>query len=282
MSLAWGRHYVMVEPSHFRIDYVINPFMDPARPARPRPGAGPVAHPRRDHRAARRHRRRDPAAAGRARHGLRDEPRPRGGPAPRRRRPRAARRDVAHALRAAPDGDRVGAAVVRRRTASPRRTSAGTASARTSSRATSFPFGDALVAGFGPRTEELALKHLAAGPRRPGPRAADHPPGHVPPRPGLLPARRPPRDRLPRRARPGLGRRAAEPGARAAGAHRGGGADHLRRQLDRRPLGHRRPGDRRDAGRARPRARPARGSGASTSSSSTSRSSTRPAARSAA
>ena len=28
MPLAWGRHYVMVEPSHFRIDYVINPFMD--------------------------------------------------------------------------------------------------------------------------------------------------------------------------------------------------------------------------------------------------------------
>ena len=30
MSLAWGRHYVMVEPSHFRVDYVINPFMDPS------------------------------------------------------------------------------------------------------------------------------------------------------------------------------------------------------------------------------------------------------------
>ena len=29
MSLSWGRHYVMVEPTHFRIDYVINPFMDP-------------------------------------------------------------------------------------------------------------------------------------------------------------------------------------------------------------------------------------------------------------
>ena len=30
MPLSWGRHYVMVEPTHFRIDYVINPFMDPA------------------------------------------------------------------------------------------------------------------------------------------------------------------------------------------------------------------------------------------------------------
>jgi len=28
-ALAWGRHYVMVRPDHFRVDYVINPFMDP-------------------------------------------------------------------------------------------------------------------------------------------------------------------------------------------------------------------------------------------------------------
>lgn len=28
--LAWGRHYVAVEPSHFRVEYAINPFMDPA------------------------------------------------------------------------------------------------------------------------------------------------------------------------------------------------------------------------------------------------------------
>ena len=26
-ALDWGRRYVMVEPSHFRIDYAINPFM---------------------------------------------------------------------------------------------------------------------------------------------------------------------------------------------------------------------------------------------------------------
>jgi len=30
MELAWGRTYVMVEPTHFRVEYVINPFMDPA------------------------------------------------------------------------------------------------------------------------------------------------------------------------------------------------------------------------------------------------------------
>lgn len=29
-ELGWGRHYVVVEPTHFRVDYVINPFMDPA------------------------------------------------------------------------------------------------------------------------------------------------------------------------------------------------------------------------------------------------------------
>ncbi len=29
-SLAWGHHYAAVEPTAFRVDYVINPFMDPA------------------------------------------------------------------------------------------------------------------------------------------------------------------------------------------------------------------------------------------------------------
>jgi len=29
-QLAWGQHYLMVEPTHFRVDYAINPFMDPA------------------------------------------------------------------------------------------------------------------------------------------------------------------------------------------------------------------------------------------------------------
>jgi N-dimethylarginine dimethylaminohydrolase len=27
-QLAWGRHYLAVEPNHFRVDYVINPYMD--------------------------------------------------------------------------------------------------------------------------------------------------------------------------------------------------------------------------------------------------------------
>lgn len=36
-ALAWGRHYLMVEPEHFRVDYAINPYMDPAH--QPDPGA---------------------------------------------------------------------------------------------------------------------------------------------------------------------------------------------------------------------------------------------------
>lgn len=27
-ELSWGRHYLMVQPDHFRVDYVINPYMD--------------------------------------------------------------------------------------------------------------------------------------------------------------------------------------------------------------------------------------------------------------
>ena len=29
-TLEWGRHYAMVDPSSYRIDYAINPYMDPA------------------------------------------------------------------------------------------------------------------------------------------------------------------------------------------------------------------------------------------------------------
>jgi N-dimethylarginine dimethylaminohydrolase len=30
MTLSWGNHYVTVRPDHFRVDYVINPYMDTA------------------------------------------------------------------------------------------------------------------------------------------------------------------------------------------------------------------------------------------------------------
>ncbi len=33
--IEWGRHYAMVEPSQFRVDYAINPFMDPAHQPEP-------------------------------------------------------------------------------------------------------------------------------------------------------------------------------------------------------------------------------------------------------
>ncbi len=29
-NLAWGRHYLMVRPDHFRVEYTINPYMDPS------------------------------------------------------------------------------------------------------------------------------------------------------------------------------------------------------------------------------------------------------------
>jgi N-dimethylarginine dimethylaminohydrolase len=31
VELSWGRRYVMVRPDHFRVDYRINPFMDPSQ-----------------------------------------------------------------------------------------------------------------------------------------------------------------------------------------------------------------------------------------------------------
>ena len=167
--------------------------------------------------------------------------------------------------------------LVRRRTAAPRRTSVATASAPTSRPATCSPCGDALVAGYGPRTEELALKHLAddLGVRVRGVRITH---------PGMyhLDLAFCPLDDRRAMVCPGAfddasRRRAARPGARAAGAHRGGGADDVLRQLDRA-----------SAGTVvmpavpRPRARPARGVGLRRRAGRRLASSTRAAARSAA
>ena len=251
MELAWGRRYVMVEPTHFRIDYVINPFMDPADQPDPDLAMAQWRELVGDHRAARRHRRRAPAAPGRPRHGLRDEPRPRPG----RRGRRAARRDVAHALRRAPDGDRLGAAVVRRRTASRRRTSGATASAPTSRPATCSRSATrwSSATARAPRSSRSSTSPPTSAS---GCAACGSPTRDVPPRPGLLPARRPPRDGLPGGARRRVGRGAARARARAAGAHRGGGADDVLRQLDRASAT-----DRGDAGLPGPGARAARGVG---------------------
>ena len=154
-GLAWGRHYVMVEPTHFRVDYAINPFMDP--------GVQP-----------------DPARAldqwqalVATLHGL------------------GARVDVIEQRPDAPDmvyAMNLGLALVRpggphvvlsHMRHPQRRMETGTAAAWFAGRGHStsyvgsdgvgahfeagdaFPFRGDLVVGYGPRTEELALKHLA-------------------------------------------------------------------------------------------------------------------------
>ncbi len=161
-TLHWGRHYVAVRPEHFRVDYVINPFMDPAD--QPDPGRTLAQW---DHLVAT----------------LRDL---------------GARVDVLDQRPDAPDmayAMNLGLAVRRPRAgggATPhvvlshmrhaeRRMETGTAAAWFVDQGYEtayvgrdgvgahleagdvFAFGDALVAGYGPRTDELALKHLAAG-----------------------------------------------------------------------------------------------------------------------
>ncbi|GEP37444.1 amidinotransferase [Nocardioides psychrotolerans] len=159
--LAWGRHYVAVEPTHFRVDYAINPFMDPA------------VQP-------------DPALAMEQWQSMVATLRGLG-----------ARVDVVPQRPDAPDmvyAMNLGLALVRPTDpGSPaqrhvvmshmryaqRRMETGSAQAWFAAQgyATSyvgsegvgahleagdaFAFGDALVVGYGPRTEELALKHLA-------------------------------------------------------------------------------------------------------------------------
>ena len=213
-----------------------------------------------DDRAARRHRRGRPAACRRARHGLRDEPRSR--PRPPRRRPTSCCPTCG-----------TPSAGWRRRSAQPWFERSGRSTSYVGRDGVGahleagdvFAWGDALVAGYGPRTEELALKHLATdlGVRVRGVRIT-HPAMYH-----LDLAFCPLDDRramvAPGRLRRRLGVGPAGARARAAGAHRRGGADDVLRELDRdRP-------HRRDAGR-RPGAGRRRSSptGASTSSRSTS------------
>ncbi|WP_134768135.1 arginine deiminase family protein [Nocardioides sp. 1609] len=158
-ELDWGRHYVAVEPTHFRIDYAINPFMDtdvqPDAPLAWRQwhdmvgtlrGLGAVVDvlPQRSDAP-------DMVYAMNLGLGV-VRPGP-DGPAPhvvmshmrypqRRMETRSAQAWFAeHGSTTSYVGrDGVGAHL-----------EAGDA----------FAFGDALVVGYGPRTEELALKHLA-------------------------------------------------------------------------------------------------------------------------
>ena len=159
-ELGWGRHYVAVEPTHFRVDYVINPFMDPAvQPDGPTAwrqwhamvdtirglGARVDVLPQRSDAP-------DMVYAmnlglGVVRPGADGEPEPHVVMShmryvERRMETRSAQRWFAeHGFTTSTVGrDGVGAHL-----------EAGDA----------FAWGDALVVGYGPRTEELALKHLA-------------------------------------------------------------------------------------------------------------------------
>ncbi|HET7388201.1 MAG TPA: arginine deiminase family protein [Nocardioidaceae bacterium] len=154
-ELQWGRRYLMVEPRHFRVEYAINPYMDPARQP-------------------------DPALAARQWQTLADAIRSAGGEvevlAQRRDAP-----DMVYAMNlglvvSSPDDEHVVLSHMRypqRRmeTASAAVWFAGHGFSQTYvgrdgvgahlEAGDVFAFGNGLVAGYGPRTEELALKHLA-------------------------------------------------------------------------------------------------------------------------
>jgi N-dimethylarginine dimethylaminohydrolase len=154
-SLAWGRHYVMVEPSHFRVDYAINPFMDPE--VQPDPGRAM-------------HQWRTLVATLRGL-GARVDVIPQRADAP----------DMVYAMNlglglVAATGPHV---VLSHMRYPQRRMETGSAAAWFAARGyattyvgrdgvgahleagDAFAFGGDLVVGHGPRTEELALKHLA-------------------------------------------------------------------------------------------------------------------------
>jgi N-dimethylarginine dimethylaminohydrolase len=155
-QLSWGRHYVAVEPTHFRVEYVINPFMDPSD--QPDPALAMALWRE--------------LVATIERCGGTVDVLPQRADAP----------DMVYAMNlglglVAEDG--TPQVVLSHMRYPQRRMETGTAQAWFAERgyATSyvgrdgvgahleagdaFAFGDALVVGYGPRTEELALKHLA-------------------------------------------------------------------------------------------------------------------------
>lgn len=155
-QLAWGRRYVMVEPTHFRVEYVINPFMDPAD--QPDPGRAMAQW-------------RDLVAAI-ERHGGTVEALPQRPDAP----------DMVYAMNLGLGLVRADGrphVVMSHMRYAERRMETPAARAWFADRGfgtayvgrdgvgahleagDAFAFGDALVVGYGPRTEELALKHLA-------------------------------------------------------------------------------------------------------------------------
>lgn len=158
MPLSWGRHYAMVAPTHFRVDYAINPFMDPE------------VQP-------------DPVLAMAQWHALVAAIERLGGTVDvLEQRPDAP--DMVYAMNLGlavrgPEG-RSTRVVMSHMRFSQRRMETGSAQEWFAGRGATtsyvgrdgvgahleagdaFAFGDALVVGYGPRTEELALKHLAA------------------------------------------------------------------------------------------------------------------------
>ncbi len=155
-QLLWGHHYVGVEPTQFRVDYVINPFMDPAVQPDPARALGQWHE-----------------LVATLRHlGARVDVVPQRSDAP----------DMVFAMNLGlglrrPSGDRH--VVLSHMRYPQRRMETPTAEAWFADQGWStsyvgregvgaffeagdaFAFGDALVVGYGPRTEELALKHLA-------------------------------------------------------------------------------------------------------------------------
>ncbi|WP_101523139.1 dimethylarginine dimethylaminohydrolase family protein [Nocardioides houyundeii] len=157
-ELQWGKHYLAVRPDHFRVDYVINPFMDPAD----QPDAA-VAREQWDH-----------LVHTIEAHGGVVEVLGQRSDAP----------DMVYAMNlglAVRGADGSASAVLSHMRYEQRRMETESAQAwfADAGHVTSyvgrdgvgahfeagdaFPFGDALVVGYGPRTEELGLKHLAAG-----------------------------------------------------------------------------------------------------------------------
>ena len=186
-TLPWGRRYVAgaagALPGRLRDQPVHGPG-HPARPGWPRWRSGSTWSA--TLRAPRRRVDVIEPAGRRPGHGLRDEPRPR----PHRRQPgpRVALSHMRFPQRRIGDRDRAAPGSSMR--ASRPRPSDGPASAHISRRATPSRSPASSSSGYGPRTEEQALKHLADRLRHRGSRPADHASRDVPPRPGVLPARR--------------------------------------------------------------------------------------------
>jgi N-dimethylarginine dimethylaminohydrolase len=159
-TLAWGRRYVMVRPDHFRIDYAINPYMDPLDQPDPRRARAQWVG----------------LVTTIERLGGTVEVVPQRADSP----------DMVYAMnlglgvvRPGAAGGRYGHVVLSHMRYAERRMETPSAQRwfERSGRATSyvgrdgvgahleagdvFAWGDALLAGYGPRTEELALKHLA-------------------------------------------------------------------------------------------------------------------------